>query len=340
MKARKLPSGNYRVQVRYAGKRYSFTAKKKSEALDAADEFLKRKADITATPLGDAIDEYIKIKENVLSPATIRGYKAIRKNNLQDLMDIPVRDLTDEAVQRSVNRMAVDKAPKTVRNAFGLITATVTLFAPKTQIHITLPKRKAIEYSVPNTRELQMILDNSGRHMRTAIMLAAFCSLRRGEVIALESSDIEGNVIHVCRNAVKNADGELVTKDPKTYKSDRYVVAPELLIEHIKGIEGRVCPLMPGSVTELFRKACKKVGLNCRFHDLRHYYVSINHALLVPDQYIMQSGGWKSDGVLKRVYRNTLSDMEKKYSEKTLTYFSKNVTRSAHADRPSRAKSS
>lgn len=339
MEAHKLPSGKYRAQVRYNGKRYSFTAKKKSDAEDKAKTFLEQKADITATPLGEAIDEYITIKENVLSPATIRGYKSIRKNNLQDLMDIPVRDLTSESVQRSVNRMAIKKAPKTVRNAVGLVTATISIFAPNMHINITLPKRKPIEYSIPTTKELNLLLDNSGRNMRTAIMLAAFCSLRRGEVVALESSDIDGNIIHVCRNTVRNADNELITKTPKTYKSDRYVLAPDILIDHIKGIEGQICPMKPGSITGLFRRACIKVGLNCRFHDLRHYFASINHALLVPDQYIMQAGGWKSDAVLKRVYRNTLSDMEKKYAQKTNRYFQKNVTQSAHADRPSRAKS-
>lgn len=339
MKAVKLPSGNYRVQVMHGNKRYSFTAKKKADAKDKADEFLKRKADITTTPLGEAIDEYIEIKENVLSPSTVRGYKAIRKNNLQDLMDIPVRELTDEAVQRAVNRMAIKKAPKTVRNAIGLLTATLSVYAPDMRLHITLPKRKQMEYNIPTTQEVNLLLNNSGKNMRIAIMLAAFCSLRRGEIIALESSDINGNVIHVHRNAVKNADGELVFKSPKTYKSDRYVIAPKILLDHIKGIDGRVCPLQPASISGLFRRACEKSDLNCRFHDLRHYYVSINHALLVPDQYIMLSGGWKSDTILKRVYRNTLSDMEKKYAEKTLHYFEENCTRITHEDRPSRAKS-
>lgn len=339
MKAHKLPSGNYRAQIRIGGKRYSFTAKKQSDAEEQARKFKDRKADVTATPLGEAIDEYIQAKENVLSPATIKGYKSIRKNNLQDIMDTPVRELTDQAVQRSINRMAVNHAPKTVKNALGLITATIKLFAPDLRIRVTIPAAKQIEYSIPTTEELNMILDNAGFNLRTAIMLAAFCSLRRGEIVALDSKDIKGNVIHVRRNAVTNSDGELIIKTPKTYKSDRYVVAPPILLEHIKGIKGRICPMKPGSITGLFRRACKKVNLNCRFHDLRHYYASINHALGVPDQYIMLSGGWKSDVTLKRIYRNTLSDMEKKYSERAVNYFKENVTRSAHADRPSRAKS-
>ena len=62
MKAQKLPSGKYRVQVRYNGKRYSFTDKKPSAAKKKAETFLERKADITAMPLGEAIDQYIDAK--------------------------------------------------------------------------------------------------------------------------------------------------------------------------------------------------------------------------------------------------------------------------------------
>ena len=32
------------------------------------------------------------------------------------------------------------------------------------------------------------------------------------------------------------------------------------------------------------------------------------HAIGVPDQYILQRGGWASDGVMKTVYRNAISD--------------------------------
>ena len=45
-----------------------------------------------------------------------------------------------------------------------------------------------------------------------------------------------------------------------------------------------------------------------RLDFLRHYCASIQHALGIPDAYIMQRGGWNSDAVLKQVYRHALSD--------------------------------
>ena len=57
-------------------------------------------------------------------------------------------------------------------------------------------------------------------------------------------------------------------------------------------------------------------------HSLRHYYVSIAHVLGIPDAYVMKMGGWKTDHVMKRVYRTTLSDVEKQEQEKINAHFS------------------
>ena len=58
-----------------------------------------------------------------------------------------------------------------------------------------------------------------------------------------------------------------------------------------------------------------------RFHDLRHYSASIMHAINIPDQYIMQRGGWSSDRTLKDIYRGTLDDYQDKYTDMTIKYF-------------------
>ena len=60
-----------------------------------------------------------------------------------------------------------------------------------------------------------------------------------------------------------------------------------------------------------------------RFHDLRHYCASIQHALGVPDAYIMSRGGWNSDAVLKQIYRHALDDRAKSENDKINSHFSK-----------------
>ena len=87
-KAKKLPSGQWNVTVyshTEGGKRHyaSFTAQSKTEAEMKAAEFAlhkKRKARCDLT-VKEAIEGYIQAKDGVLSPATIRGYDKMLRNN-------------------------------------------------------------------------------------------------------------------------------------------------------------------------------------------------------------------------------------------------------------------
>ena len=319
MKPRKLPSGSWTVQVQVDGVRKSFTAKTKSEAVRKAAEYkISTTAPLSAT-LGSLIDTYIDSKRNVLSPSTIARYEQMRKLDFQRLMRKPVMDITDQVMQNEINLMAATHSPKSVRNAYGLISATLKSYGQT--FKVSLPKDVRSEYAVPTTEQVYQMINASGENLQTAIMLAAFCGLRRGEIAALESSDIRGNLIHVRSALVYNSDREVVRKSPKTYSSDRYVTAPDFLLEHIKGKEGRVCPLTLNSITRRFVEVRDKLGLSCRFHDLRHYYASALHAIGLKDQYIMKFGGWKSDHVLKTVYRGTLDDFEAEAARTSTEYF-------------------
>ena len=39
------------------------------------------------------------------------------------------------------------------------------------------------------------------------------------------------------------------------------------------------------------------------------------HAIGVPDQYILQRGGWSTDGVMKTVYRNAIANESVKQND-------------------------
>lgn len=133
-KARKLPSGMYRVQVMVNGKRVSITDEdpKVAEAKAAAIKAQLTTAEKTPRNMtvGEAIDRYIEGKDAVLSPSTILGYKRIRANSLQEIMHIRLPELTQERIQRAVNKMAKSKSPKSVRNAHGLLSAVLSEYNP------------------------------------------------------------------------------------------------------------------------------------------------------------------------------------------------------------------
>lgn len=326
MKPRKLSSGTWFIQTQVKGKRRSFSAPTRAEVIRKATEYKLTAVDAPSAPVGALIDQYIDAKRNVLSPSTVTGYQNIRKYAFERLMETPARDLTSERVQTEVNLMSVDHSPKSVRNAYGLLTAALALFAPDIRLRVTLPQNEPMTYNVLTTEQIYTMIDYASENLKTAIMLAAFCGLRRGEIAALTSDDINGNMIHVNKSAVLK-DGIQINKTPKTYTSDRYVPAPDFVIEHIKGKTGRVCPIALNSITRRYQELRDKLGYKGRFHDLRHYYASALHAVGVRDEYIMKFGGWKSDGVLKAVYRGTLDDFEAAAAEKATDFFEKNANK-------------
>ena len=323
-KAKKLPSGNWRVML-YVGKdenekrKYkSFTAETKKEAEYAAAEYaIKRKEKPKDMTFGEALDRYIQIKSNVLSPVTIREYKRSRRCDVPSLMGLQLSKITQEKIQEAINEEAANHSPKTVRNIHGLISAVLHMYMPDFRLQTHLPQKKKSEIYVPSDEDIQKLIQAAkGRDLELAIMLAAFGSLRRSEIAALTVEDVRGTTVNVNKAMVKDEDGNWVLKPPKTFSSYRTVVLPDFMAKYFEGKTGRLVNLVPGSITTGFEDLCKKVDLpgKIRFHDLRHYQASILHAMNVPDKYIMERGGWKTTSTLRNIYQHT---MDKKTNEVT-----------------------
>ena len=203
--------------------------------------------------------------------------------------------------------MAELLSPKTVRNVYTLLVSSVKMFRPEWSVSVTLPQKNPAVLYCPSDADVKALLEAiKDQELRIGVLLAAFGPLRRSEICALESSDIRGNTVTVSKALVLNDIGEWEVKAPKTPGSFRRVELPGFVIDEMKGIRGRIITCNPNNLSDRFRIALKASGCpTFRFHDLRHYGASIMHAIGVPDQYIMR-GGWSSDHVMKRVYRNVI----------------------------------
>ena len=343
--AKKLPSGSWRCQI------YSHTEeipqpdgtiKKKriykSFTCDLPDKKGKRIAEQMATEwaaekeanskiqditLGEAIDRYISSREKVLSPRTIMDYKRIRNKELPSIMGLKIMTLTQDDVQRAINIDSQSHSPKTIRNSHGLVSAVMKVYRPNFALNTSLPKKVRPDLYIPSDAEIQSLVEFvKGTEMELPILLAAFGPMRRGEICALNLSDIEGNVVHVSKNMVRTENNTWVIKSPKSYAGDRYIDYPDFVVKKWEGMTGRITQLTPNNITDKFRGILKQAGLNhFRFHDLRHYSASIQHALGIPDAYIMERGGWETDGTLKSIYRHTLNDKKKEMNKKANKHF-------------------
>lgn len=339
-KAKKLPSGNWNVLV-YAGtdsngkrKYESFTAESKKEAEFLAAEFaLKRKElrDPKNLTVQEAIKRYVDSKDGVLSPSTIRGYRTIQNNNLQALWNVRLSALTNETIQLALTQEATTHSPKSVSNMCGLLTAALKMFAPGFVVRVSLPRKKERRSTVPVDAQIKQLLELArGTEIELPIILAAMGSLRAGEIAALTQEDVESGGVRVSKAIVRNQHQQWeVKQSPKTQAGIRLAPLPEPALELLrKRCEGkspsdRLFEFSPQTIYKRYAALRVQCGMEqCRFHDLRHYYASMAHALGIPDQYIMQNGGWKDKGTLTRIYQHAQDDRAQMENKKLTGFFS------------------
>ncbi|HNW87042.1 MAG TPA: site-specific integrase [Candidatus Limiplasma sp.] len=327
-RAQKLKSGSWRVRVQVIedgirGYR-SFTASTKKQAEFLAAQFAltereARKPDYLT--VGAAIDKYIDARTAILSPATVRVYRQTRHCYYAPIENVRLKDLRSEDIQRAMNEVAKKNSPKTARNVYALLTATLKAYHPDFQPRVDLPKKVRHEVAIPDKDAIAKLLDAAqGTELENAILLAAGYGMRRGEICALLYSDIDrkNSRISITKSLAKNEGNEWVVKAPKSYAGTRTIgVSPNMIERLMKNRHDfqRVCPVHPDMLTRRFMRLCASLGITCRFHDLRHYNASLMLALSVPDKYAMERLGQATPGMIKAVYQHIMSDKREEVNE-------------------------
>ena len=330
--AKKLPSGAYRCLVYIGnnekGKRQykSFTAATKKEAELLASQFLNgNNTTLSDMTVAQCIDGFIKSKEKTISTTTLRAYLSMQKNSFEEISNKKVKMLNSSDLQRWIGNL--NRSPKTVKNIYSLLTASIGMFYPDKSFRIKLPQQMPNDLYVPTDEDVKKIIKyfENDIDMTIAIYLAAFGTLRRSEACGLTAQDVnrKTNTIHVHTTTVMKHDSrEFIEKtETKNPTSNRYIEMPKFVID-ILPTEGKLINITPAVVSHRFDNAFLKTGMKkFRFHDLRHYSASVMHAINVPDVYIMQRGGWSSDATLKKIYRGSMDDYQKKFTDITNRHF-------------------
>lgn len=328
-KPRMLPSGRWRCEVIFEGQRISAveddpdTAHATVMAIKAG--LIEAKKSPRKLTIGAAVDRYIESKDSVLSPATLLGYKKIRKNHMKDLEGVTLQNLTQERVQRWVNKLAKTLSAKTVRNAHGLLTATMAEYRPELALRTTLPQKDAKQISIPTEDEIAKIMQGcAGRPEELPILLAMWLGLRASEIRGLTWDDVQDGRIHV-RQAIVDGENGPALKKTKTVAGDRWIKAPQYILDLINAQPrngDHIVPLTGRAMYMRFYRLCERLEIpHYRFHDLRHTAASVSVILGVPTKYSQQRMGHQTDNMLKSVYEHTMRDKEDKYATRIDNYF-------------------
>lgn len=328
-KAKKLPSGNWRVN-QYVGKNKdgkrqykSFTAPSKREAEYLAAEYvLKNKTMFERKILGSLIDAYIADRENILSPTTIQGYRKIRRNNFQQLMDLPVDKIDNTILQRAINQEATHSSPKSVANAYGLI-STVLRQNTYYRYNVTLPKKQKQKKKLPEPAEIFRIIKDTD--IELPCLLAMWLSFRMSEIKGFKKSDIVDGIISVNRVMVYVEKQYVVKDTAKTPGSKRSLRLPNYILSLIEAVPDEQEYLIDMSGQAIYKRFSRLLEKNnmdhITFHDLRHINASVMMMLNIPDKYAMERGGWETDAVYKNVYQQTFSRERQEVDRKVDAYF-------------------
>lgn len=337
-KIKQLPSGSFNTLVYdYTdanGKRHykSITAPSKKEVKLLMAEFLAEREERTPgadMTVREAVEHYIAVKNNVLSPATVKGYDVILRNRVPSIMDIPISRLTLSDIQSAINDEAARLSPKAVRNTNSLIKASIELVAPSFKYSVTLPQKEKTDIVIPTEEEVAKLFRTAiGRRIETPLYLGAMCGMRRSEIFALrwENVNLKTGTIDIIAAEVIDINNKLVRKAPKKTESHRRIKAPIPVIEHLKSLDrtsDKVTRYINvNDITEEFSKLEVRAEIpHYRFHDLRHYTASVMLMLNVPKKYVSDFLGHSSERMVETVYGHIMRDKKDHLLDKVNTYF-------------------
>lgn len=295
-KPRQLSDGRWTGQLMVDGRRYSVYGNTQEEyeinARATKAGLIALRSERPKLALGSVIDRYISANENVLSPSTLRGYRMIRKHRFLNYMD---RYLTDIDWQVMVSEESLLHSAKTVRNAWGLVSAALTAIGEKTP-SVHLPKSAKKELPFLNYLEIQAFLEAlHGKPCELAALLALH-SLRLSELLALDAEDISSGFIHVHKAVVRDSSGVFVLKSTtKTELSARDVPVMISRLMELVPESGRLVTGKPSTLLSQLNRVCKNAGLPLvGFHGLRRSFASLCYHLKWSERSVMAIGGWSN----------------------------------------------
>ncbi len=328
---RKLPSGNWFIQLRIDGQSISITEADKDTCIAKAMAYktgvIKAKKNPAPITLTAAIDKYIDLRRSALSPSTIRGYRTIQKSRFQSIMNLPLATLNKNKLQSAINSESKKYKAKTLQNSWRFI-ASVIKEETGDIYNLSLPQ------VIPNERPF--LAPDQIQAFLTAIRdtdieipaLLGLWSLRLSEILGLKwsSVDLNNRTIRIENTMVPNEYHKLEQKQTTKNISSRRVIPivdrlAELMEMQPKTSE-YVCSKSRNTLRKKINAICKQNNLpEIGVHGLRHSFASLAYYLNVPEKVAMRIGGWTNDATMRKIYTHISNTQFNNETSKMLDFF-------------------
>ncbi|NIH78012.1 tyrosine-type recombinase/integrase [Amycolatopsis viridis] len=300
-KVRKLPSGRWQASFIAPNGKRQYAPNTFRTKTDADRWLVGVEADISRgawlddklgrETFGNCADAYLRDNPDVGD----RWEETCRRNmrlHMTELFDLPLIAITPPVVRSWYGKALAGTGGKTsIAQSYRFLRAVMNQAKRDGAIQVNpcqIPgagSDKAKERGIATPGQVAELVDAITPRYRAAVLLAAWCGLRRGEVCGLRTEDVDlvGGVITVRKNRVELLESpKKYDKDPKTDAGRREIAFPPhlkpYLVEHMTkwagterffvGRDGQ--PMRGNAVYQAFVRARKRVGVDVSFHDLRH----------------------------------------------------------------------
>jgi integrase len=261
----------------------------------------------------------------------------LERHILPYLGKTPLAALVPSKVQSWHGKLTTQH-PTTAAKAYRLLRQVLSAAVADKMISVNPCQSKgagveeAPERPVASVAEVDALAGAMPAHMRALVLLAAWCQLRRGEILGLRRRDIDidAATVTVTLTRTLRMDGKTVEKAPKTAAGRRTLAIPPNVLpalrDHLCAFVGPSAdalvavgekggPLAPQMLQEAFEDARQAIGRpDLHLHDLRHSGLTWSAATGASLADLMKRGGHASPRAALR-YQHATADRDRALAE-------------------------
>jgi integrase len=263
-----------------------------------------------------------------LAERTVELYRWLLERHIEPIFgSYPLEDIRPSDV-RAWYADSARKHPTTAAKAYRLLSSILRTAATDEVIRRNpcqvrgAAVEKAPERPIATIAEVVALSDAMPPELGIAVLLAAWCQLRRGEVRGLRRCDVdaEAGTLTVSVTRTTSMSGRTIVKEPKTRAGRRTIAIPPhilgQLVVHLEahvgeGPESLLVPASNRALSAAWSKARSTVQReDLRFHDLRHSGLTWSAATGASIAELMRRAGHASQGAAIR-YQHATDDRDR-----------------------------